>query len=292
MERAEILLEKLKTQLREHAGKEALSLTFRQLYDEIFQSGASAPAAGSKRVSVVLPVHAQAPAADQPPPSEEKIVETLLVDEAEIEAELQALKESAELINELSTKARVAPLPADDGADEIPTLASHLPYLPPQFNPPPAPTQVTQEPASGSTINDRFTETGLSTAEPAQKVEPSVNDRPADAGAASADPGQRGEPSLNDRLRAAQKELADQLQEAPVRDLRKAIGINDRYLFINELFQGNEAMFERSLKTLNGFSILPEAEFWMQRELQVKLGWKDNDPLVAQFVQLIKRRFS
>ena len=37
----------------------------------------------------------------------------------------------------------------------------------------------------------------------------------------------------DDRLRAAQKVLAEQLQEAPVKEIRKAIGINDRYLFIN-----------------------------------------------------------
>lgn len=290
MERAEILLEKLRTQLREHAGKEALSLTFRQLYDEIFQAGSSSPAAGSKRVSVVLPLHAQAPAAEPPSAPEEKIVETLLVDEAEIEAELQALKESAELINELSTKARVAPVPEDDAAEEIPTLASHLPYLPPQFNPPPPASPVAPEPEGGATLNDRFDTAAPPPLSNGQGSAQTLNDRHAQA---TPVPEQNpAEPSLNDRLRAAQKELADQLQEAPVRDLRKAIGINDRYLFINELFQGNEAMFERSLKTLNGFSILAEAEFWMQRELQVKLGWKDQDPLVAQFVQLIRRRFS
>jgi len=77
-----------------------------------------------------------------------------------------------------------------------------------------------------------------------------------------------------------------------VKDLKKAIGINDRYLYINELFNGNEAMFERTLKTLNGFSILPEAEYWIQRELRLKMGWKDDNPLVQQFVQLVKRRFS
>jgi hypothetical protein len=76
------------------------------------------------------------------------------------------------------------------------------------------------------------------------------------------------------------------------RDLRKAIGINDRYLFINELFSGDEAMFERSVKTLNQFSILPEAEFWMQRELKLKLAWNEDSAIVQQFIQLVRRRFS
>jgi hypothetical protein len=92
--------------------------------------------------------------------------------------------------------------------------------------------------------------------------------------------------------KAVKTELADRLQEVPVKDLKKAIGINDRYLYINELFNGNEAMFERTLKTLNSFSILPEAEYWIQRELKLKMGWKDDNPQVQQFVQLVKRRFS
>ena len=98
--------------------------------------------------------------------------------------------------------------------------------------------------------------------------------------------------SLNDRLRQSKTELMEVLKESPVKDLRKAIGINDRYLFINDLFRGDETMYERSIKTINGFSIFPEAEYWINRELKVKLGWNSDDPAVVHFDQLIKRRFS
>lgn len=99
-------------------------------------------------------------------------------------------------------------------------------------------------------------------------------------------------PSLNDKLKQANLNLVDTLVEEPVKDLRKAIGINDRFLFINELFRGDEAMYERSIKTINGFSILPEAEYWIQRELKVKIGWSEQSDVVQQFNQLIRRRFS
>lgn len=98
--------------------------------------------------------------------------------------------------------------------------------------------------------------------------------------------------SLNDKLKQSKIELSDMLTEAPVRDLKKAIGINDRFLFISELFRGDEAMYERSIKTINNFSIYPEAQYWIQRELKVKIGWNDTDPVVKQFDQLVKRRFS
>jgi hypothetical protein len=97
--------------------------------------------------------------------------------------------------------------------------------------------------------------------------------------------------SLNDTLKQPKIDVGDTLTEAPIRDLKKAIGINDRFLYINELFRGDESMYERSIKTINNFSILPEAEYWIQRELKVKIGWNDNNETVKQFCQLVKRRF-
>jgi hypothetical protein len=98
--------------------------------------------------------------------------------------------------------------------------------------------------------------------------------------------------SLNDHLREEKTELGHLLKETPIRDLKKGIGVNDRFVFLNELFRGDEAMYERSLKTINGFRILPEAEYWINRELKIKLGWDDNLPATQHFYQLVRRRFS
>ena len=78
----------------------------------------------------------------------------------------------------------------------------------------------------------------------------------------------------------------------PIRDLKRAINSKDRFMFINELFRGDEVMYERSMKTIQGFSIFPEARFWIERELKTKLGWHENHPTVHYFDHLIKRRFS
>ncbi len=104
--------------------------------------------------------------------------------------------------------------------------------------------------------------------------------------------GTNGSSSLNDKLKTDVADLKSALNDTPVRDLKKAIGVNDRYVFINQLFRGDEVMYERSLKTINGFRILPEAEYWMERELKVKLGWDENRDATRHFYQLVKRRFS
>jgi hypothetical protein len=100
------------------------------------------------------------------------------------------------------------------------------------------------------------------------------------------------EENVNTKWQAQQIEVATVLEKSPIKDLKKAINVNDRYLFINELFRGDEAMYERSLKTIQSFSILPEAIFWIQRELKVKLGWQEGSPAVKLFDQLVSRRFS
>jgi hypothetical protein len=97
--------------------------------------------------------------------------------------------------------------------------------------------------------------------------------------------------SLNDKLKEDKTEVMHALKDSPIRDLRKAIGINDRFVFINELFRNDEAMYERCIKTINSFNIYPEADYWMNRELMVKLGWDENLESVKHFYQLVRRRF-
>ena len=88
------------------------------------------------------------------------------------------------------------------------------------------------------------------------------------------------------------KEVKDHLVLEPIKDLRSAIGINDKFQFIQELFGGDEKSFEASIKSINAFKIFPEAQFYIKRELREKNNWDEESNVVKQFDQLIKRRFS
>ena len=88
------------------------------------------------------------------------------------------------------------------------------------------------------------------------------------------------------------KEVKDHLVMEPIKDLRSAIGINDKFQFIQELFGGDEKSFEVGIKTINAFKIFPEAQFYIKRELREKNNWDEESNIVKQFDQLIKRRFS
>lgn len=97
--------------------------------------------------------------------------------------------------------------------------------------------------------------------------------------------------SLNDRLRTSKIELGEKLGDNKVTDLRQAIGINDKFQFIQELFRGDVDMYERSVRTLNEFRSYQEADMWIHRELKIKLGWQDDNPSVQHFYVLLKKRF-
>ena len=100
------------------------------------------------------------------------------------------------------------------------------------------------------------------------------------------------EPTLNASEKIEIKEVKDHLVLEPIKDLRSAIGINDKFQFIQELFGGDEKSFEVGIKTINAFKIFPEAQFYIKRELREKNNWDEESNVVKQFDQLIKRRFS
>ena len=89
-----------------------------------------------------------------------------------------------------------------------------------------------------------------------------------------------------------QKEVKDQIGLEPIKNLVSAIGINDKFLFIETLFLGDEKVFEESIKTINSFTIYQEAQSWINQELREKNNWEDDSSVVNQFDQLVKRRFS
>ena len=179
------------------------------------------------------------------PAENEKIVEVLQIDEAEMEAELEEIKRNADDRTKLSYQNK--PPVLFDAIDDVPTLAGRQ----------------------------------NATSAPFARVKELHEMLPTNKNV-----------SLNDRLKQNSNELSDTLQETPVKDLRKAIGINDRFKFLNELFRGDDAMYERSIKTINSYAIYPEAEYWIRRELKLKLGWDDKNETVQQFDQLVRRRFS
>jgi hypothetical protein len=97
--------------------------------------------------------------------------------------------------------------------------------------------------------------------------------------------------TLADRLREGQdKSLADKLYEHKVIDLRTTIGINDKFLFINELFEGNMRIYDDVIQKLNSAVTMAQADLLML-DLKIAYNWDSESPTVKKFVDLVRRKF-
>lgn len=342
MERVETLCNLLAEKLQKKASINELLSTVKMMESELLHLKNITPASLNEAVTATVNISKQIipetnnDAADFLEAEPEKIVEVLQIDEAEVEAELEEIKNNAAVMTNLGYQNR--PQITFEGFDEIPTLANRQQNL---FdgNSKKELNEVLQT-TNAASLNDMHSKPAFEINEVikdapvkelnellASKKVASINDLPSTSENKTVEKREinvvdekymppfisnaiKEEPntdavkelneilptnnaaSLNDLHSKPVNEVSDIFEDAPIKDLKKAIGVNERFLYLNELFRGDEAMYERSIKTINAFNIYPEAEFWIRRELKLKLGWDDKYNTVKQFDQLIRRRFS
>lgn len=88
------------------------------------------------------------------------------------------------------------------------------------------------------------------------------------------------------------RELSEKLSERPVTDLTKAFAINDKLLYINELFGRDAESFNETLKILNKFERMEEATSLLM-SLAEQYDWTEEDRIeIAQsFIKTVRRRY-
>jgi hypothetical protein len=91
--------------------------------------------------------------------------------------------------------------------------------------------------------------------------------------------------SVNDLI-TDQHKLEFKLSNRPVTSIQAAIGINDRFQYIRELFDGDNEKFLETVKALDSMSDIKEAVDYLRNNFK----WKKNETSL-KFVNLVKRRF-
>jgi len=84
--------------------------------------------------------------------------------------------------------------------------------------------------------------------------------------------------------------IAARMQKAKINDLRSAIGINDKFLFINDLFRGNMQQYNKVLDELNDFKSLGGAQTYLM-ELKVEHQWDAESNAFNRLSHFVERRF-
>jgi len=94
------------------------------------------------------------------------------------------------------------------------------------------------------------------------------------------------EKSVNDLMSDDFSKLEHKLSNRPVSSIQSAIGINDRFQYIRELFEGSADNFVKTVADLDSMNDIKEAVNYLQSNFK----WKKNETSL-KFVNLIKRRF-
>jgi hypothetical protein len=88
-----------------------------------------------------------------------------------------------------------------------------------------------------------------------------------------------------------QTSLGQKLKKIPLANLKTAIGINQKFLFISTLFNDDKDAYNSAIEKLNGFSSYLEADDFIQNVLKQRYAWQMKNPVAKEFVELVERRY-
>jgi len=101
--------------------------------------------------------------------------------------------------------------------------------------------------------------------------------------------------TINERISAqmvAKSGVAEQLHTQSINDLKQAINLNDKLLFVKDLFNGYSLAYSEAIDILNRFTSFAEAEQFLKNNYIVKNHWDTKPETSEKFYTLLKRRYA
>ena len=150
----------------------------------------------------------------------------------------------------------------------------------------PEPEEVIEEPTPIEPEVVPESENQISLIDAIIEEEKSINDRIGTTGQSA---------TLNDVLAGVEEELksvSDRIVEGKIVDLHEAIEINEKYLFINDLFEADNESYKSALETLNNCNNDEEANYFINNELKSQYSWDEEGDAAQKFISLVKRKFN
>jgi hypothetical protein len=94
--------------------------------------------------------------------------------------------------------------------------------------------------------------------------------------------------TLNDKLNDNHNTLiGENISSSKLEDIQTAIGINDKFLFIRELFESDYEAYQNAVEFINKTNNYTEVKNWIDSQNK----WDMESASVTQFVDIIKRKF-
>ena len=98
----------------------------------------------------------------------------------------------------------------------------------------------------------------------------------------------RSDPLINEVLaRGGKRDFSSLMQSKPVKNIEAAIGINERFEFVRELFNGDAASYTKTIKMLDASSNFNEAFNYLNQTY----SWDLESDMVHKLLDIVRRRF-
>ncbi|SDD66972.1 hypothetical protein SAMN05216464_102234 [Mucilaginibacter pineti] len=101
--------------------------------------------------------------------------------------------------------------------------------------------------------------------------------------------------TLNQKMSAQRSEkenaVSGQPVALPITDLKSAINLNDKLLYIKDLFNGYSLAYSEAIEIVNRFNTFEEAERFLKTNYIVKNNWESKPATSQKFFTLLRRRY-
>lgn len=98
-------------------------------------------------------------------------------------------------------------------------------------------------------------------------------------------------PTLNDIL-ARKTQSINTTSNTEIKDLKQAINLNDKLLYIKDLFNGYNLAYSEAIDIANKLPNFEAADNFFQKNYAIKNNWAEKQATVDQFYRLLNARFS
>ncbi|HEY4323485.1 MAG TPA: hypothetical protein VGN20_05850 [Mucilaginibacter sp.] len=82
-----------------------------------------------------------------------------------------------------------------------------------------------------------------------------------------------------------------ELSKKPIDDIRLAITLNDKLLYVKDLFNGYSLAYSEAIDILNRFNTFEEASNFLNTSYAAKNNWEDKKSTTEKFYELLRRRY-
>jgi hypothetical protein len=86
--------------------------------------------------------------------------------------------------------------------------------------------------------------------------------------------------------------ITDHAGAQPVTNLKQAITLNDKLIYIKDLFNGYSLAYSEAIEILNRFNTFEEANRFLNKNYTLKNNWDSKPETADKFFALLKRRYS